>query len=69
MRYTKAKIKEAIEQSSATLFEKSRPAQQEKLYLTQKQYEFDPEGWKKLLKQRGLSEDSIEIIPAVFDIK
>lgn len=43
--------------------------QQEKLFLTQKQYDLDPEGWKKLLEQRGLSEDSIEIIPAVFDMK
>ena len=69
MKYTKAKIKEAIEQSTAELFEKARQPQQEKLFLTQKQYDLDPEGWKKLLRQRGLSEDSIEIIPAVFDVK
>lgn len=69
MRYTKAKIKEAIEQSAATLFEQGGQPQREKLFLTQKQYNFDPEGWKKLLEQLGLSEDSIEIIPAVFDIK
>ena len=69
MSYIKAKIKEAIKQSAAELFEQSAQPQQEKLFLTQKQYDLDPEGWKKLLKQRGLSEDSIEIIPAVFDIK
>lgn len=69
MRYTKAKIKEAIEQSAAELFEQAGQPQREKLFLTQKQYDLDPEGWKKLLKQRGLSEDAIEIIPAVFDIK
>lgn len=69
MRYTKAKIKKAIKQSAAELFEQSGQPQQEKLFLTQKQYDLDPEGWKRLLRQRGLSEDSIEIIPAVFDIK
>lgn len=69
MRYTKAKIKEAIEQSAAELFEQTGQPQREKLFLTQKQYDLDPEGWKKLLRQRGLSEDSIEIIPAVFDVK
>ena len=56
MRYSKAKIKEAIKQSAAELFEQSAQPQQEKLFLTQKQYDLDPE-------------DSIEIIPAVFDIR
>lgn len=69
MKYTKAKIKEAIEQSAAELFEQAGQPQREKLFLTQKQYDLDPEGWKKLLRQLGLSEDSIEIIPAVFDVK
>lgn len=42
MRYTKAKIKEAIEQSAAELFEQAGQSQREKLFLTHKQYSLDP---------------------------
>lgn len=69
MKHTKNAIKDAIEKSAARLFEDSGQVTQPKLYLTQKQYDSDPELWKKILRQRGLPEDAIEIIPAVFEVK
>lgn len=69
MKIKKEQMQAAIQDACKTLFEDSGQITQSKLYLTQKQYDLDPEGWKKLLKQRGLPEDAIEIIPAVFDIR
>ena len=66
MRIKKERIRQAIEKSAKQLFEESIILAPEKLYLTKTQYELDPEGWKKILRQRGLPADAIEIIPEVF---
>lgn len=67
MRHTKEAIKQAIQDSTRQLFEDSGLLGQPKLYLTRKQYELDPEGWAKVLRQKGLPDDAIEFIPEVFN--
>lgn len=65
-RYYKEKLKEAIEQASERLLRDSSQPKERYLYLTKKQYESDPDGWHDVLRQRGLPEDAIIIIPEVF---
>ena len=69
MKIKKERLQAAIQDACKTLFEESIILSEEKLYLTQKQYDLDPEGWRRILRQRGLPEDAIEIIPAVFEVK
>lgn len=68
-KYYKEKLKEAIEKAAAKMFHDSGQPKERCLYLTQKQYEIDPDGWHDVLRQRGLPEDAIKIIPSVFDTK
>ena len=39
------------------------------LFLTKKQYESDPDWWHDVLRKRGLSDDTIIIVPSVFNTK
>lgn len=66
MKIKKERLHAAIEESAKHLFEESGDIKKEKLYLTRRQYELDLEGWKKLLRQRGLPDDAVEIIPEIF---
>lgn len=66
MKKNKEHLQQAIENSAKRLFEDSGRLNTPKLYLTQKQYDLDPEGWKQILRDKGLPEDAIEIIPKVF---
>lgn len=68
-KYYKDKLKKAIEQASERLLYDSGQPKERYLYLTRKQYESDPDGWHDVLRQRGLPEDAIKIIPSVFDMK
>lgn len=63
------KLKKAIEQAAERLLRDSGHPKERYLYLTKKQYESDPDGWHDVLRQRGLPEDAIKIIPSVFDTK
>lgn len=66
MKVSKERIQAAIQEGAQRLFEDSGKVPQPKLYLTKKQYDLDPEGWKKMVRQKGLPESAIEIIPDVF---
>jgi hypothetical protein len=68
-KYYKEKLKKAIEQAAERLFHDSGQPEEEYLYLTRRQYESDPDGWHSVLRQRGLPDDAIVIIPDVFDTK
>jgi len=68
-KYYKDKLKKAIEQAAERLLHDSGQPKERYLYLTKKQYESDPDGWHDVLRQRGLPEDAIKIIPSVFDTK
>ena len=68
-RYYKNRIKKAIEQAAKRLLYDSKQPKERYLYLTKEQYEIDPDGWHDVLRQRGLPEDAIKIIPSVFDMK
>lgn len=68
-KYYKDKLKKAIEQASERLLYDSGQPKERYLYLTRKQYESDRDGWHDVLRQRGLPEDAIKIIPSVFDMK
>lgn len=68
-KYYKNKLKKAIEQAGERLLHDSGQPKERYLYLTKKQYELDPDGWHDVLRQRGLPEDAIKIIPSVFDTK
>jgi len=65
----KKKLKKALEQAAERLFHDTGQPKERYLYLTKKQYESDPDGWHDVLRQRGLPEDAIKIIPSVFDTK
>ena len=65
----KKKLKKALEQAGERLLHDSGQPKERYLYLTRKQYESDPDGWHDVLRQRGLPEDAIKIIPSVFDTK
>ena len=65
----KKKLKKALEQAAERLFHDTGQPKETYLYLTKKQYESDPDGWHDVLKQRGLPEDAIKIIPSAFDTK
>lgn len=69
MKIKKERLQQAIEDGAKKLFEDSGRLSAPKLYLTQKQYDLDPEVWKQILRDRGLPENAIEIIPAVFEMK
>lgn len=62
----KKQLKKAIEDSASRLFKDSGRLTVPKLYLTERQYESDPDGWHDVLRQRGLPEDAIVIVPEVF---
>lgn len=62
----KAKIQKAIQEAANRLLRKQVEMPPRKLYLTKKQYECDPDGWHDVLRQRGLPDDAIVIIPEVF---
>lgn len=66
MKIKKERLQQAIQQQAERLFEETSTLREEKLFLTKSQYELDPEGWKKLIRQRGLPDTAIEIIPEVF---
>ena len=68
-RYYKNRIKKAIEQAAKRLLYDSKQPKERYLYLTKEQYEIDPDGWHDVLRQRGLPEGAIKIIPSVFDMK
>lgn len=65
----KKAFKKEIEQAIGRLSHKSRQMNERYLYLTREQYEIDPDGWHDVLRQRGLPEDAIKIIPSVFETK
>ena len=65
----KEQLRKAIEQASERLFHDAGQPKKTYLYLTKKQYESDPDGWHEMLRQRGLPDDSIMIVPSVFDTK
>ena len=65
----KNRIKKKIEQAAKRLLYESKQPKERYLYLTMEQYEIDPDGWHDVLRQRGLPEDAIKIIPSVFDMK
>ena len=65
----KKKLKKALEQAGERLLHDYGQPKERYLYLTRKQYESDPDGWHDILRQRGLPEDAIKIIPSVFDTK
>lgn len=67
--YYKNRLKKAIEQAAKRLLHDSEQPKERYLYLTKEQYESDPDGWHDVLRQRGLPEDAIKIIPSVFDTK
>ena len=67
--YYKNRIKKEIEQAAKRLLYDSKQPKERYLYLTMKQYEIDPDGWHDVLRQRGLPEDAIKIIPSVFNTK
>lgn len=67
--YYKNRLKKAIEQAGKRLLYDTAQPKERYLYLTRKQYESDPDGWHDVLRQRGLPEDAIKIIPSVFDTK
>lgn len=62
----KKQLKKAIEDSASRMFEDLGRLNVPKLYLTERQYELDPDGWHDVLRQRGLPDDAIVIIPEVF---
>lgn len=68
-RYYKNRLKKAIEQAAERLLYDTEQPKERYLYLTKKQYESDPDGWHDVLRQRGLPDDAIKIIPSVFDEK
>lgn len=68
-RYYKNRLKKEIEQAAKRLIYDSKQPKERYLYLTMEQYEIDPDGWHDVLRQRGLPEDAIKIIPSVFDTK
>ena len=68
-RYYKNRLKKAIEHAAKRLLYDSKQPKERYLYLTKEQYEIDPDGWHDVLRQRGLPEDAIKIIPSVFDTK
>ena len=65
----KNRLKKAIEQAARRLLYDSEQPKERYLYLTWVQYESDPDGWHDVLRQRGLPEDAIKIIPSVFNKK
>ena len=65
----KNRIKKKIEQAAKRLLYESKQPKERYLYLTMEQYDSDPDGWHDVLRQRGLPEDAIKIIPSVFDMK
>lgn len=67
--YYKLMLKKEIERAVGRLSDKSRQMNERHLYLTREQYESDPDGWHDVLRQRGLPDDAIIIIPSVFDTK
>ena len=67
--YYKNRIKKEIEQATKRLLYDTEQPKARYLYLTSEQYELDPDGWHDVLRQRGLPEDAIKIIPSVFDTK
>lgn len=67
--YYKNKIKKAIEQAAKRLLYDTEQPKERYLYLTKEQYEIDPDGWHDVLRQRGLPEGAIKIIPSVFEEK
>lgn len=62
----KERLKKALEEAAARMFHDSGQPKEEHLFLTKKQYESDPDGWHDVLRQRGLPDDAIIIIPEVF---
>lgn len=48
----KAALKRAIEEGAKRLMEETNQLQPEHLYLTQRQWELDPEGWEKIIRSR-----------------
>jgi len=66
MKIKKKVIEEAIQRGANRLFEESASIPEQHLYLTQRQYDADPEGWNKIAKQKGDPEKVIVIIPEVF---
>ena len=67
--YYKNRLKRAIEQAVKRLLYDTEQPKERYLYLTSKQYELDPDGWHDVLRQHGLPEDAIKIIPSVFEEK
>ena len=63
------RLKKAIEQAARRLLYDTEQPKERYLYLTTEQYEIDPDGWHDVLRQRGLPEDAIKIIPSVFEEK
>lgn len=57
-----------IKAAKLLLYDSEQPKERY-LYLTREQYESHPDGWHDVLRQRGLPEDAIKIIPSVFDTK
>lgn len=62
----KAKIQKAIQEAANRFFHTKVEPHPRKLYLTKRQYECDPDGWHDVLRQSGLPDDAIVIIPEVF---
>ena len=68
-KYYKNKLKKALEEAAAGMFHDPGKPKEVHLFLTRKQYESDPDGWHDVLRQRGLPDDAIIIVPSVFDTK
>jgi hypothetical protein len=62
-------MKRAFEQALARMPYDTDKPKKVHLFLTKKQYESDPEWWHDVLRRRGLSDDTIVIVPSVFDTK
>lgn len=55
-----------IHNAVADVLTSTQKVKKPKLYLTQAQYNVDPDFWKKVIKQKGGREEDIIIVPSVI---
>lgn len=61
--------KRALEQALVRVSHNTDKPKKVHLFLTKNQYECDPDWWHDVLRQRGLPDDAIVIVPSGFDTK
>lgn len=59
----RAELRKAIEKTISRLHREPSTQRKTHLFLTKKQYESDPDGWHEMLRQHGLPDSAIVIVP------